>query len=72
MTTQTFDVGHINCTSCERTIRALLGDVEGVEDVAADHRTNLVEITYDDARVTRDALVAELIDIGYAPAAGER
>ncbi len=72
MTTETFDVGHINCTSCERTIRTLLGEVEGVEDVAADHRTNTVQITYDDARVTQDTLVAELTDIGYAPAAGER
>lgn len=67
MTEETFTVAHINCGSCERTIRTLLGDVDGVEQVTADHHTNTVAVTYDEQRITRDAVVAELTDIGYAP-----
>jgi len=60
-------VGHINCGSCERTIRTLLGDVDGVKQVTADHRTNTVAVTYDEQRISRDAVVGELTEIGYAP-----
>lgn len=54
-------------SSSERTIRTLLGDVDGVEQVQADHRTNTVAVRYDEARIGRDSVVAELADIGYAP-----
>jgi copper chaperone CopZ len=70
MTEETFTVGHIYCGGCERTIRTLLGDVDGVEEVLADHRTNTVAVTYDPARVPRERVVAELAEIGYAPTGG--
>ena len=66
MTEETFTVAHINCGSCERTIQTLLGDVEGVEQVIADHQTNTVAVTYDAQGISRDSLVAELTGIGYA------
>jgi copper chaperone CopZ len=67
MTGETFTVAHIACGSCERTIQTLLGDVDGVEQVTADHQTDTVAVTYDDQRISRDAVAAELTDIGYAP-----
>lgn len=33
MTEETFNVGHINCAGCERAIRTLLGDVDGIQRV---------------------------------------
>ena len=64
---ETYHVGHINCGGCERTVRTLLGDVDGVEQIDADHRTNTVAVRYDEARSSRDSVVAELAAIGYAP-----
>jgi copper chaperone CopZ len=67
MTEETFTVGHINCSSCERTIGSLLGDVDGVGQVAADHRTNTIAVVYDEQRISRADVVAELTEIGYQP-----
>lgn len=67
MAQETFQVGPINCGSCERTIRTLLGDLHGVEQVTADHRTNTVGVAYDEQRIGRASLVEELAAIGYAP-----
>ncbi len=35
--------------------------------MTADHRTNTVAVTYDEQRISRDAVVGELTEIGYAP-----
>lgn len=67
MAQETFTVGQISCGSCERTIVSLLGDVEGVEQVSADHPTNTVAVVYDEQRISRAAVVAELTGIGYQP-----
>jgi copper chaperone CopZ len=67
MVKEMFHVGRINCQSCERTIRTLLGDVDGVERVEPDHPTNTVAVTFDESRISRHAVVMELVGIGYAP-----
>lgn len=67
MAEETFTVGHIHCGGCERTIRTLIGDVDGVEQVSADHKADTVAVTYDEQRVSRETVVAELTEIGYAP-----
>ena len=67
LTEEIFKVGHINCAGCKRTIRTLLGEVNGIEQVSADHRTHTVAVTYDTQRVSRKAVVDQLTDIGYAP-----
>jgi copper chaperone CopZ len=67
MRDETFTVGHIHCGGCERTIRTLLGDIDGVEQVHPDHRTNTVAVRFDEARIDRESLGAQLADIGYAP-----
>lgn len=70
MTQETFQVGHINCQGCERTIRTLLDEIDGVEQVEADRRTNIVVVKFEEAQISRDAVVRELTGIGYAPKRG--
>ena len=40
-----FEASGIHCQSCERTIRTLLDEVDGVERVSADHRTGRVAVS---------------------------
>jgi copper chaperone CopZ len=67
MAEETFTVAQISCGSCERTVGSMLGDVDGVEQVSADHRTNTVAVVYDEQRISRASVVAELTEIGYQP-----
>lgn len=67
MAEETFTVGDIHCGGCERTIQTLMGDIDGVEQVNADHRSNSVAVTYDEQRISRGSVVAALIDTGYTP-----
>ncbi len=48
MRTDTYTVADIHCGGCERTIRTLVGDIEGLHEVKSDHRTNQVVISYDE------------------------
>lgn len=65
MRTDTYTVADIHCGGCEATIRNLVGDVKGVQDVEPDHRTNQVMITYDDGLIDDDAIREALANTGF-------
>lgn len=67
MKTSTYSVDDIHCGGCEGTIRTMVGDVDGVHEVASDHRTNQVVITYDETTIN-DAAVREALDNTGFPA----
>lgn len=52
-----FRVGGMDCGACERRLGTVLGRLEGVGGVDADHVTGLVQVRFDAARVKPDALV---------------
>lgn len=66
MAEETFRVSGITCQGCERTIRTLVSEVDGVEQVHANRHSNTVTVVFDATRVTRDDLKKELPSIGYA------
>ncbi len=62
---ETFDVGRIRCQGCERVIRTLLAQVDGIESVEADRRSGLVNVSYDAEVVSRAQLITHLNELGY-------
>lgn len=65
MADTTIDVSGIHCDGCESRIRTVLGRIEGVRAVAADHRTQTVTIRFDPRRVDQRRLAGELTRIGF-------
>ncbi len=62
---ETFDVGRIRCQGCERVIRTLLAQVDGVESVEAHRRCGVVTVSYDAEVVSRAQLITHLNELGY-------
>lgn len=67
MTTSTFTVDDIHCGGCERTIRTLVGDVAGVQQVEPDHRTNQITVTYDEVLLDDEAIRDAIANAGFRP-----
>jgi len=60
----------MTCGGCENAVKKALQQIEGIQDVSASHRANLVGVTYDPGKVTR-AMVKERIEaLGYTVAPG--
>lgn len=49
-------VGGMDCGACERRLRAVLGRLDGVGGVEADHATGRVEVRFDPSRVSAGVL----------------
>ncbi len=76
----TFQVAGMDCGACERRVQTVLGRLEGVGQVDADHATGTVRVRFDPSRVAADAVTTaagERIDqagftvTGHEQAAGE-
>jgi copper chaperone len=65
METITLSAPDISCEHCKRTIERELGDLAGVTACSVDVPTRRVDVTYDPAQVSREAIVARLDDEGY-------
>lgn len=55
----------ISCGHCVAAINGAVGALDGVQDVQADEATKRVEVAYDPARVSRDAIEAAMAEEGY-------
>ena len=70
MTTETITVPEIHCGHCKSAIEGALGPLDGVERTEVDIDARTVTVAYDNAIVTRDALVGAIVEQGYdVPAA---
>ena len=49
-------VGGMDCGACERRLQNVLGRLDGVGGVTADHAAGRVEVRFDPARVSAEAL----------------
>jgi copper chaperone len=58
----------MTCGGCENAVKKALTQLEGVEDVSASHAAQLVGVTFDANRVTREMLKARIEALGYAVA----
>ena len=61
----TFYSTSIRCGGCAANVRAVVGKVDGVRAVEVDPATKRVEIDFDDARTSVEALSGRLAEAGY-------
>lgn len=55
----------MTCTGCENTIKSKVKKVDGVKDVIADHKTNVVKASFDPAKTNTDAIKGAIESAGY-------
>ncbi len=64
MQTQIFPLKNMDCDACERLVSMTLQDLPGVEKVMANQQE--VEVTFEEAKVTAEALQHALAEVGHA------
>ena len=67
MTTKTFAVPNISCNHCVHTVKSELGELAGVQSVAADAQTKQVTVAWSEP-ATWEKIETLLKEINYAPA----
>ena len=55
----------MTCTGCENSLKSKVKKVDGVKDVIADHKTNVVKASYDPAKTNVDAIKNAISDAGF-------
>ena len=60
-----FHSNEISCGGCTSSIEKGLSAVEGVSSVSGDPDAKTVDVEYDDSKVTTDAILAKLDEIGF-------
>jgi len=65
MTDKTLSVTGMSCGHCKAAVEAELGKLEGVERSNADLRKGIVEVSYDEGRVTSEDVAGAIEEAGY-------
>ena len=55
----------MTCTGCENTIKAKVKKVDGVKDVIADFKTNVVKASFDPGKTNPEAISKAIESAGY-------
>lgn len=55
----------MTCTGCENTIKKKVKKVDGVKDVIADFKSNVVKASFDPAKTNPDAIKEAITSAGY-------
>ncbi len=55
----------MTCGGCENAVKRTLMQLDGVEEVAASHQEERVQVTYDSNRVQPQAIRERIEKIGY-------
>ncbi len=66
MTDRTLNVEGMSCGHCKAAVEEELGKVSGVERSNADFEKGIVEVRYDENRVTTEDLERAIVDAGYS------
>lgn len=66
MRTETIEVHGMMCGGCEQRVHAAVSALDGVSDVVAEHIGDEVEVTFDAALVSLDAIRAAIAAEGFA------
>jgi copper chaperone len=65
MTDKTFKVPDMSCGHCKAAVEGKLNKLSGVEHSNADFEEGIVEVRYDEGRVTTDELRGAIKEAGY-------
>lgn len=60
----TLKINGMMCGGCENRVKNALNEIEGIENVNADHKTGIVTIT-SNKEITKDAIKEVIEDIGF-------
>jgi copper chaperone len=55
----------MTCGGCENAVKFSLKRINGVEDVSASHKANVVDVTFDQNRVTPEVIRTTIEALGY-------
>ena len=55
----------MTCTGCESTIKNSVKKVDGVKEVNADHKSQLVKASYDPAKTNPEKIKEAIVAAGY-------
>ena len=55
----------MTCTGCENTIKTKVKKVDGVKDVIADFKSNIVKASFDPGKTNPDAIKEAITSAGY-------
>jgi copper chaperone len=69
MTEQTLRVPDMSCGHCKAAVEGELNKLSGVERANADIEKGIVEVTYDEGKVTTEDLKEAVEEAGYTVAA---
>jgi copper chaperone len=70
MTKQNISVPDISCNHCKMSIEGAVGALSGVEKVEVHIEPRTVDVDFDDASVSLDAIYAAIEEQGYEVAKG--
>ncbi len=63
--TVVLNVTGMKCGGCENNVKEKLSALAGVTSVAADHKANTVEVSFDESVLDLDAIKQAITDAGY-------
>lgn len=66
METAILDVRGMSCGGCERSVSLAVGALPGVHEVVPEHIGDQVEVTYDPAAVTLEAIREAVRQAGFS------
>ncbi|MEN2465450.1 copper chaperone CopZ [Ornithinibacillus sp. FSL M8-0202] len=65
MQSLTLDVRGMTCGHCKMSVEGALNELEGVSNVEVDLATGKVTVTYDESKVTLEAMQEAVEEQGY-------
>lgn len=66
MQTKTYKVKGMHCASCAVNIEKTFKKTEGVQEASANYGTEAVKVSYDESKITPEALSSKLEPLGYS------
>ena len=55
----------MTCGGCENAVKVTLRQLKGVQEVAASHKANTVDVTFDEGAVTPAVIRTAIEGLGY-------
>ena len=68
MRKELLDITGMSCSACSSRIEKVVGRMDGVETIAVNLLTNKAQITYDDAKLDANAIIARIAKLGFGAA----
>jgi copper chaperone len=69
MTNKTLKVTDMSCGHCKAAVEGELNKLFGVKSASADVEKGIVEVSYDETKVTTEDLKGAIEEVGYTVAA---